>query len=139
MHLKRYYKPETLVEGTPIVDYVKVLKASKLWRPSKEVVLKALEDGWMRFDQGKLVVKTEHGSPDLVYTVLFRPGMYCCHCGAPLSKTDPNTEMPAAHLDRVHFGKKSPDPQNPGGYRILHSYELQLVEEAGWLARFFRG
>ena len=127
MWMKRNYKPNSTV-----VDHVEIKHLSKLWRPSVELVAKALEDGWMQWKDGNLVVKTDQG--DLAYKVLFRPGKYCCHCGHDLAK-----EHPKQHLERAHYGKLSPDRNNPSGYRVLHSYEVQLIEDRSWLERLFGG
>jgi len=91
---------------------------------SSRLVSRAVAEGWMSLGKGRLVLHAKEG--DLVYTVLRASGLYCCHCGAML----PNEHDARAHVAATHGAKKSPDANNPSGYRAVDGYETTLDEAA---------
>lgn len=87
---------------------------------SRQLVEKAIAEGWMSLGKGRLVLHAAEG--DLDYEVKRMPGTYCCHCGEKL----PESKTAQAHVAEKHAGKTSPDRSNPSGYAVTHAYECVL-------------
>jgi hypothetical protein len=72
----------------------------------------------------------------LRYTIVRKPGYYCCHSGkrldlSPEAYGDPALAAIEARQylkDAKLLGKASPDANNPAGYRRTHAYECVLDE-----------
>lgn len=134
-------------DGKGNVSHIDVLgetKVGKEWHPSDRVVQSGLVDGWMSIADGKLTVKTAPGKPDHVFKILNPPGVFCCHCG---SKLDAGDDVAKQHLLDEHAsdsgfelvvgsgederkGKvaRSPDRENPAGYRQDNFHRLKRVK-----------
>jgi hypothetical protein len=79
--------------------------------------------GLMTVGNGSLTLHAEQ--EDVHYTVHKSPGRYCCHCGAKLID-DATGAAAREHVKAEHEGKKSPDEQNPSGYRMANTYECVI-------------
>lgn len=91
------------------------------WTTKKVDMLESL--GLMSVGPGRLTLHAEHG--DVNYEVSKQPGRWCCHCGQKLID-DADGAAARAHVKAEHDGKKSPDKENPSGYRMSHSYETVI-------------
>ncbi len=143
MLLKRFYKIppgwEKKVDkdgnctNPPPLDYVSIGHTGTTPEQnfSDHFVAGAIKEGWLSIGAGKIVL---HVHPeDLVYRIVRTPGFYCCHCGAgAASQVDAR-----AHVVGAHAGKKSPDANNPAGYRRLNGYEcvLEAAQHKKWKNR----
>lgn len=110
------------------LDHVRVLStgATPLQHFSPRFVLGAAGEGWLRLERDRIVldVRDPAGEPvGLVYRILASPGVFCCHCGKRLGAGD---QVARAHLEQLHAGEASPDPQNPAGYRVDNFYRCEL-------------
>lgn len=102
---------------------VKHTGVSRAQNFSSKLVSTAVADGWMSLVKGQIVLHAREG--DLTYKVLRSTGHYCCHCGERL----PNESDARAHVAANHAGEKSPDKNNPSGYKLIDGYETELDEE----------
>jgi hypothetical protein len=115
MLLKREYDLDS--KGNPTtVNHIKVLHAGPKQRFSTGLVASAIAAGWMTLGQGKIKL---HTKPELTYKVVRVPGLYCCHCRAPMV----DSETAKLHVASAHKGRESPDPTNPSGYEHIHYYD----------------
>ncbi len=128
MKLKRLYERDAAggvarnAEGVPKVTDVKVLHETKSGRQNftPNFVTGGAAEGWLVLGDGKITIKSTDG--DLVYVIKRQPGYYCCHCQKRLDDgsgqlTPEGTFGSRRHVDALHKSKKSPDPNNPSGYR----------------------
>jgi len=103
---------------------------------SEKLIRAGQTEGFLTMSGGRLIL---HSKPEnLQYKILRGPGYYCCHCGKELpdanlfikddqgEPTDRTFGM--EHVEQVHSGKKSPDSNNPAGYRRVNGYECVLEE-----------
>jgi len=120
MQLKRVFDKDKS-KGLKL-DHVKVLTSSEVQKFSTGFVEKQTASGLVSIGDGKITLKTV---PPLSYKIVRGPGMYCCHCDAPLD------DRPEAllHLKASHDGLESPDKQNPSGYRVDHFYFCEKEKE----------
>lgn len=81
-----------------------------------------MAQGWLTLHANQLVLQGDKGA--LVYRVDRPPGIYCCHCQAPMA----DGPEALAHVGRAHPGQPSPDASNPAGYRHDHFYAATRVE-----------
>ena len=91
-----------------------------------------LHSGHVSLSRDTLTVHTEDGEDDVVYTIVARPGVYCCKCGARLGDqaadqnvADPVRRQEMADGYRAHVAEcdgDGEDPQNPAGYRATHAF-----------------
>lgn len=108
----------------PVLDHVKVLRASDKQHFSTRFVEKQIADGLMSMGQGKI---TLHTKPELKYTIVRPPGLYCAHCNASLA----DASMAKQHVESAHKGKPSPDESNPAGYRRDNFYTAVKEDSNG--------
>ena len=116
--------PGALLNPTPF-DHIEIkhtgLTAEQNF--STRLVEKGQEEGWIRIEDGKLLL---YGEPEtLIYTIVRRPGRYSCFDGTKLPDDEKGTaarEWIAAH----HPNEPSPDPANPAGYECINYYECVL-------------
>lgn len=118
MYLQRQYK-----NGKAVC--VKPLHVSKEWNVSERMIAYGVQQGFLGIAGGKLLLVTPDGQENLEFDIVFAPGRYCCHCDASLGSED----EARAHLQSYHFDLKSPDPENPAGWRHIKHYECRLVGE----------
>jgi len=89
--------------------------------------------GFATLDENKLTMHTIDG--DMSFSIDHGPSRYCCHCGEALPNEDlepgghlipqgdPRLGAAArAHVAEKHAGVKSPDPENPAGYKYKMYY-----------------
>jgi hypothetical protein len=138
MLLKRHYNipagwaPERAPDGTLLnplpVDHLEVKHTGVHPEQnfSRGLVDAGLAEGWLSMSRGKIIVHT--AQEDLGYTVLKVPGTYCCSCDEALGE-DQSGETGRRHVAANHAGEKSPDPNNPAGFRVTNAYECVLAKE----------
>jgi len=100
----------------PKVKGIKVLHAGDEHHFSPRLIEGGVSEGWLSMSQGKIIIHGEGG--DVAYKIVRAPGYYCCHCNA---KLDDGGATARAHL-ATHKAKKSPDVNNPAGYRKDNFY-----------------
>ena len=91
-------------------------------------VTKALIEGWISLDRGKLTIHAENG--ELVYNLVRYPGAYCDNCGDRLGD-GPALTAAEADVRREHAQGHSnykPNPKNPAGYSVINHYDALLVK-----------
>ena len=111
-----------IVQRAPPLDHIKVVHTGTEAKQSfgTRLVDAGIKEGWLTLSKGKLII---HGRPqDLVYTIDKIPGTYCSYCDAIQGG---ETEA-RAHVKTAHSGKKSPDPESPGGYAKVNAYLCTL-------------
>jgi hypothetical protein len=121
MFLKRQFDPAAIEaweaggrkDPPPKPTHVKVLRAGPRQHFSQDFLDRQIAAGLISLGNGKITVKTADGEPDLVYTIETGPGLYCCHCKAPMD----DSKSAQAHVAEKHGGASSPDKNNPSGYR----------------------
>lgn len=84
-----------------------------------KLVDQAIQQGWLRREGNKLIMKTAPGEPDVVYHIRREPGWYCCFDG----KKFRDAATARAYTETAYAGQKSPDRNNPSGYEQLHAYD----------------
>lgn len=87
-----------------------------------KMVSRAINEGWMSVSKGRLTIHAKEGA--LHYEIKRTSGYYCCHCGERLAAGEG-----LAHIEAKHKGVKSPDANNPSGYRMVDGYETVLEAE----------
>ena len=107
----------------PPVRGVEVRRAGPRQKFSPEQLATGAKIGYLSMADGHVTLKAENVT--LVYKIVRTPGFYCSHCG----EEQPDGKTAAAHVARVHPGKKSPDRNNPAGYERLNAFDCALVEE----------
>lgn len=142
--IKRKYDPSKLIRDDS-GELVKVLPGALdgitvNWADSGRQIFtqawinRGLDEGWLSMGAGKIVISPMDSEP-LVYSIVRVPGHYCCHCEKPIpngstmvSDGDLKSRITLGtkHVKENHFGKPSPDPQNPSGYRQENAYTLML-------------
>lgn len=124
MRLKRIYHQDKLdrdktsgrvLEIKPgALQGVRLIRAvSGVHHFADEFILKAIAEGWMQLAGDRLTISPLDAAP-VVYRRVRLPGLYCCHCDAPL---EGNAVDCLAHVRAEHGDAPSPDPNNPAGYR----------------------
>lgn len=108
---------------------------------SADFVAEAVAGGYAALDGDtlRLTVQTGAGEDTLRYAIKRRPGYYSCHDGQPIPISDLAQREALSGIARLaaaearawlaahgHAGKASPDPQQPAGYAVTHSYECEL-------------
>jgi hypothetical protein len=93
--------------------YLDIERSGDVMHFSQGLLDRCIADGTLSISNGKLTFKTADGIPDLVYTIISPPGMFCCHCGESMS----DGSAARRHIINSHAGKASPDMNNPSGYR----------------------
>jgi len=126
MHLKKHYDPADLKKfdpekpkTRPPARRIEIKRGQKIWKPSTRLIEQALADGWIRFENGTITLKTIDSQDDVSYKVLAPPGIYCCHCGDKL----PGQIAARAHVAAEHGGEPSPNGKHPAGY-VRHNFYL---------------
>lgn len=124
-------KPEGACLNPPPLAYVGLISTGTAPEQnfSKGLIERAGTEGWAGIDGDHLILDVV--PEPLVYTILRRPGCYCCHCGELLTA---GGAVARQHIAERHPNEASPDRQNPAGYRITDAYECCL--DAGQHARF---
>ena len=106
----------------PRVNGVIILRAKPHQRFSPDLILSAMEQGWLSMYDGLILIKGENGN--LQYRIESAPGYYCCFCNTHLgSPSDAKMHISAEHLEKI-----SPDLNNPSGYRKDNFYDCTLME-----------
>jgi hypothetical protein len=98
------------------VKGIKVLHASDEHHFSPRLIEGGVSEGWLSMGKGKITIHGEGG--DVVYNIARAPGYYCCHCNM---KLDDGGVLAQSHV-ATHKAKKSPDKNNPAGYRKDNFY-----------------
>lgn len=112
MQMKRLYDADKKMVGVKIVH---LSPGRQHFRP--ELFMSSLAAGWASMVDNKYVIHNT-GGDDAVFTVVSKPGYYCCHDEEPLA----NEVLAKAHVATQHAGVASPDKQNPSGYRKQNFY-----------------
>ena len=94
-----------------VVVGVKVKHAGDKQHFSPRIIERGVAEGWMSLERGVITIHSDEG--DVVYKIKAPPGYFCCHCLQPLG----GEASSRAHLADAHKGAKSPDAENPAGYR----------------------
>lgn len=115
MLLKKQYDHSS---GSPVLTHVKVLRAKKYQKFATELIQREIASGLFSVVNGRIIIKTIDGEPDLVYKIVSGPGTYCCFCNAQLA----DSKDALQHVQDIHPKEKCPDSQNPAGYRVDHFY-----------------
>ena len=127
--LKRNYNEITVERPLPVVSGVEILRAKGPHKFSPRFVEGGVMEGWLVLGRGMVTVHGSNG--DAVFRIVTQPGYYCSHCGAKLDGGSDGVEQ-KKHLAEKHTGvdgkvTKSPDPDNPSGYRLDLFYFTELV------------
>lgn len=134
MKLKDPTKGYGALLNPPPIERVKVVHTgvSREQNFSERLVRAGVAEGFMTLGQGKLILHTVEGQPDLEYKILRAPGWYCCHCGQSLENANaefaPGVSYGTQHVLTQHPEMESPDRENPSGYERLNGYETALDE-----------
>jgi hypothetical protein len=118
MLLKKIYK-----EDGKTVDYLKVLKITPIQKFSPRFINAGLDGGYLSFTKEKITLTSKPN--DLVYNVKETPGFFCCFDNERMA----NGTAAQAYILENFPGQKSPDPQNPSGYRKDNFYLCELQGE----------
>jgi len=87
---------------------------------STRLVAQGVADGWITIDGDTLTLRAD--PEDLVYTIVARPGFYCCHDGKAFADRDG-----ALLYTQTYFGaEESPDQNHPHGWGRRNHYECVL-------------
>lgn len=116
-------KARDLVPRPPVIG-IRVLSAKDRQHFSPNLIQQGTMQGWLTLGQGKIVLH-EAGGQDHVYQIERTPGYYCCHCDDPIENAGhfhDGIETVGRRHARDCGGLKSPDPQNPSGYRRDNFY-----------------
>ncbi len=116
----------------PAVSYVEVKSASREWHVPPSLVEQGAAEGWLTLGDGRITLKTAGSLDNVVYRIVRVPGHYCCHCGEKIEDDGRGTQA-REHLAREHTDVRSPDPQNPSGWRRDAFYACEL--ESGAVAK----
>lgn len=105
--------------GFVTVVAVRVLYGGVRQNFAPDMLAGAMREGWARIRDDEVQLK---GEADVVYrySILRRPGTYCCYCHSQLDRDEVQTHL------RIHKGP-SPDKENPSGYRIVRCYECMRI------------
>lgn len=113
---------------------------------SPRLIERGAAEGWLSMGNGQIVLKTAEGEPDAAFEIKAGPGLYCCFCDAKLdSELDARTHVLDEHAketggkgsvelgifdgeEKIRSGHvKSPDSNNPAGYRQDNFYATERV------------
>ena len=120
MFLKRIFTGE---EGNRVFDHLKVISHNKTQNFTQKFIDKGIEEGYVTLSKGNITI---HAKPnDLVYKIVRMPGWYCCHDDKKME----SSEDAKRYLIRNFKGKKSPDSNNPSGYRKDNFYHCKLTKD----------
>lgn len=109
MQVKRIYDHSGDV---PMVKHLKFLIPPKpVQKFTRRFLDKGMEEGWLLIGGGRFVIKGDSG--DVVYKIVRKPGLYCCHDNQPL----PDQIAARAYVAEHFAGVESPDANHPSGYR----------------------
>lgn len=109
-------QPTLVTEKVPQVIGVTIKRPDKgRHNFSPRFLERGMAEGWLMREGNKITLKADNGT--LVYTIERTPGYFCCHCKMPL-----DDGAGKAHVQAAHKGEKSPDPNNPAGYRKDNFY-----------------
>lgn len=157
MHVKRKFVEGSVEAGEPVVSHLEIRTGPEVGERQKfspRVIQRGIVEGWLSFGGGKAVVTTAPDLPDMELQVVAGPGLRCCFCEAELTdeaaarnhvldeheasgKKDAfelhvledavdDEGAPMKRSIRSGF-VKSPDPENPAGYRGDNFYLLERV------------
>jgi hypothetical protein len=102
-------------------NVVRIMRATRIWRPSPSALEAGEAEGWLTRSKGLITIHGEKG--DVALRVVRTPGHYCCTCEERFDDSGSAQQ----HVKRYHPDGKSPDPQNPSGYRRDNAYECVLI------------
>lgn len=109
------------VDEKPVVTQINVKQLSEKQNFTRKFIDKSLEDGFMSMIKGDIVL---HTNPELTYKVVKVPGIFCCFTGVRLG----DQKEARAYIADNYAGEKSPDLNNPSGYRDDRFYACELVD-----------
>lgn len=81
-----------------------------------QTVARGKAEGWIQIDGDTL--KVVGLDKTLEFKIVRTPGHYCCHC----NEYTMDSKSSQVHVDAAHRGEKSPDGNNPAGYRRDHFF-----------------
>jgi len=105
---------------TKEIEYVDVLRANRFQNFSNRLIDRGRLEGWITLTDDSITIR---GRPPIKYHIQRDPGRYCCHCSLQ-GRTSKELQ---AHVAQAHPGVASPDPENPSGYEVSHSYHCVLA------------
>ena len=108
-------------DGKPVITRVDVKRYSEKQNFTRKFIDKSLQDGFMSMSKGTIVL---HTNPELTYKVILVPGIYCCHTDKRLGDQKEARKYIAENFKDV----KSPDSNNPSGYRDDRFYACELIK-----------
>lgn len=118
MLLKRHYDHSS---GQPVLDYVEAKRYSKNQHFTQNFVNKAIEQEFLTMSKGSIIL---HTRPELTYKIIAVPGYFCCHDNTALG----GEKEAKTYVEENFAQEKSPDNENPCGYRKDNFYRCELVE-----------
>lgn len=121
MEIKRIFKTNDDGELTSELETIKVKRLSKIQNFTQKFFDRSICEGFASMSKGLFILHTIDG--DLEYKIIRSPGHYCCYDNKLLGD-----EKEARKYIADNFkGEKSPDLNNPAGYRKdnFHACELQ--------------
>ena len=121
MLLKRGYTED----GSMIshVDFLAGGEVGDAQHFSPRILERGMAEGWLSIVDGRVILRTADGDPSIEFSILEAPGTFCCFCNARQASS-PDAQ---AHIAAKHADKKSPDPQNPAGYRVDNFHRAERV------------
>jgi len=108
-------KASDLVRRPPVFA-IKILSAGPRQNFSENIIQLGMVEGWLTAGQGKIILHDADGQ-NHAYRIERLPGHYCCYCGMSLDGGGRKK-----HVKADHRNEKSPDPNNPSGYRRDNFY-----------------
>ena len=119
MLLKRIYDRSG---DKPKLDHIKVSRISKTQKITQQSINRLMVDNAVTVGDGKIVL---HTVPALTYDIIRMPGYYCCFDEKPLS----DQKTARKYVAENFADEKSPDKENPAGYRKDDFYFCELMGE----------
>lgn len=110
------------INDLPEIDHIIVTRTSKAQKITQKTIDRLMVDNSVVVGDGQIMLKTV---PVLNYKIVRMPGIYCCHDDHKLSDQVTARKYVADNFS----GKKSPDNQNPSGYRVDNFYQCELMGE----------
>lgn len=96
------------------ISHVEILDAPAQQKLTQDFLDKGLVRGYISMGNGRITIEAK--PEKVVYRIIRTPGLYCCHCGRELERSQ-KSEVAKAHIASEHSGVASPDKENPAGYR----------------------
>lgn len=118
----------------PPIQHIEVEQHPRngIWNISKKLLEEGMADGWLSIQDGKVVIRTADGEPDVEYQILRRPGHYCCYCGEKLQNSKSAPEHIAQHEGEA-YAKRDPDGSLPDDFDPTDQFTRdQLNNPSGW-------